>query len=238
MNAETEQNIHHLFNGVQNLLTGKEHFTCVYGSVITQKNRLDSDIDFFVSSEQFESADRISLAGFAVSFHRELGFDIDEEVPYTNKVSIPYAELFSSAKLGGLAIENGRIKVPHVVKNDEFLSSREIRLRLVFNALTVPHQISEQQSAYAYAKIKAEESLFYLAVDLADQRGLDPMKTDNLIASLLNDGQGNEGEMYLGYKLYEPVVQHLEQILKRQMARYTTSSALLVQAVLLSINAM
>lgn len=238
MNAETGKNIGRLYSGVAGVMTGKEHVTCVYGSAVTNQNNHLSDIDFFVSAARFQRKNRANLSQFAADFHQQLGLGIDEEVPYENKIAIPYLELYSSARLHGLQIENGRVKIPQVVKSDEFLSSQKIRLRLVFNALTVPHDVNVALPAFQLAKARAEKSLFLLAADLADQRGLNPTNVNNLMNSLLGDGQGNEGETYLGYKPNEPVLKHLDQILRKELRNYSAIPSILVAEVLYSINTM
>lgn len=232
MNPESRKYINDLYRGVDDYIRARNSFACVYGSAVTGQNTQHSDIDFFVALENKGPAEIAALVKFAEKFHQDRGLGIDEEVPYQNKVCVSFSEMHAAANLQGLALQDNRILVPPVIKTNQFLSSVEVKLRLIFNALTVPHDVSRETAEYISAREKSERSLFLLAVDLAERKGLNVDKVSNLVDVLLADSDGIDGESYLGYKPSEPVIRRLEAILQNQLEQFHLTDSLLIHAVL------
>lgn len=189
----------------------RAHFGCNYGSYATGMQSKESDIDVFFAVEYVKPEDVVDLTRFIVQYHLDRGLKQDEEVPYDNKLVVSYDDVESAVKLYGLETRGGRIHIPPVVKDKKFLSSLAVRYRLIFNALTSPHNfVGRDRKSYEDFRRIAEESLIRLAHELLKPGSeANPV---NLTQALLQGPGMEEGEMFLGYKGNTRTVDHLLSI--------------------------
>ncbi len=136
-----------VFNYTDHAFSDRPHFTCIYGSVPSHMRNINSDLDMFVAAEYFSISEKTNLGRFVAGIHVSENLVIDDEVPYENKLAIPFEDLEDAVMLKGLALEEDTVVIPPIEKTPEFLSSRAVRLRLMFNALTVPHVVSTSDTA-------------------------------------------------------------------------------------------
>lgn len=193
----------------------EKDFLCFYGSSVYSKKE-QSDVDLFVATDGAIATD--ALIDVVKKVHIEHDRQIDEEVPFCNKVRYSFIELMDSVNYGGFDRNGSRITVPAIQKDADFLNSQEVKLRLAFNALTTPHDvIGTNLTEYHFIRERAEEAAALLAIALND----DPVFTvDSLYNSLVVDEDGNEGEMFLGYKVEYDVVQtHLKTSIDNALDR-------------------
>ena len=187
-------------------------FCCIYGSFPAQRETSKSDIDLFVAVSDPTKVDFRSLVDFVLLIHRKRGLEQDEEVPYENKLLVSYADIAAATDLKPF-YANGELFVRPVEKTKAFLSSEEIKQRLLLNALTTPHDcIVGNRLMHMEFRAKAERGLYQLASTLSQLQSPD---VDDLVEVLLRDTAGNEGEWYLGYKDYDTVRAYLKYILSK-----------------------
>ncbi|MFA7301651.1 MAG: nucleotidyltransferase domain-containing protein [Candidatus Shapirobacteria bacterium] len=188
---------------------GDDYFGCIYGSYAVGTNNDKSDVDLFIASSKVDKGKFEKIKNFVIDFHRRNQLSLDEEVPYENKLFVDYKDVKDAAQLGGFDKKNDLIVVPAIQKNIIFLSSRPIRLRLIFNALTTPHIFfGRNEKAYFEYKLIAEKNLCFLSSHLSNC-----VPIDSRLDILLNGPNGVDGEMFLGYKKYPKVIDYLSQIL-------------------------
>ena len=198
------------------LFSDRDHFVCVYGSYASGHYTTKSDIDLFIAAEH-HGQDEFERARDTVrELHRAFGLPLDDEVPYENKLIVSYDDVRGAIALHPFINEDG-YAVPPVEKSEEFLSSRAIRLRLILNALTTPHVcISGNVQLFDSFKGEAEQALVVLAHGLLKKT---PASHSELVMVLIQGTEGENGEMYLGYKKERPaVVRHLEDLITRNLA--------------------
>lgn len=197
-----------LFRGLislsNELFSDRDHFICVYGSYASDHYTPLSDIDVFIATESYNEQEFARARDVVCDLHRQFGLPLDDEVPYENKLVVSYSDLIDAVALRAFTREDARYVIPPIRKDREFLASPEVRLRLIFNALTSPHVcIAGNHEHYRQTKAEAEYALFTLAHGLTAKQGA---STQELLESLLRGPGGEEGELYLGYKRERPTV--------------------------------
>lgn len=191
----------------------RAYFGCAYGSYPSETAQADSDLDVFFAAPDVTPDDIRSFTEFIVKYHIDHALMQDEEVPYDNKLAVSYDDIDKAVQLKGLSEENGRIVVPRVIKEKSFLASLPVRYRLLFNALTSPHEFfGKDFEVYQSFRAIAENQLVRVALDLL---GLyDAVTVESLRESLLRNQQGEEGEMFLGYKRNPKCIEHITRIIR------------------------
>lgn len=194
----------------------RAHFGCNYGSYATGVQHEGSDIDVFFAAEYVMPEDVANLTRFIVQYHLDHGLEQDEEVPYDNKLVVSYDDVESAVKLYGLEMRGGKLHIPPVVKDPEFLGSLAVRYRLIFNALTSPHNfVGKDRKSYEEFRRTAEANLMRLAHELL--RPGSEADSVNLTEALLKGPGMEEGEMFLGYKRNARTVDHLRSTFRNKL---------------------
>jgi predicted nucleotidyltransferase len=191
-------------------LGGRDFFMCVYGSHATGHAQDGSDIDVLIAIPEKDDAILIAFGTFLRALHIEYNLGLDDEVPYHNKIVVTYQDIEDVILLKPFITQSNNYVVRPIEKTEQFLTSDEMRLRLLFNALTTPHMhIAGSYQVYDGFKKQAEKALTELALQLTSKS-----TTSNPIEVLLIGPDGEEGEMYLGYKRdRKEVVEHLVTII-------------------------
>jgi methionyl-tRNA synthetase len=201
----------------------RSFFACIYGSHATGKNNENSDIDVLIATAKYSQEDLTIVKGIILEFHRTHKLHIDNEVPYDNKLLISYKDLNHAANLNGFIKKGDTIIIPQVVKDKKYLESKKVKLRLALNALTSPHiMFGNDEHMYAKIKEKAEKNIAKLSIS---KQKNDTYEVTDLVNALLTGDNGEEGELYLGYKNYPSVVRHLTQFLNKQTKLNKTNNS-------------
>ncbi|MBO6557572.1 MAG: hypothetical protein JJ957_13795 [Pseudomonadales bacterium] len=133
--------------------------------------------------------------------------ELDDEVPLHNKLLVSYQDLNHAVE-----IHSNTKRIDPIVKSEEFLGSPEMRLRLLFNALTTPNYcVGGMCNDYLFYKERAELGL----VTLSDKISGKDTPTTTRVDDLIRSDDGKEGEDYLGYKNLRPVRSYLQYILHK-----------------------
>lgn len=172
-------------------------YVIFYGGSIYKKLS-HSDIDLaIITTEPSRSLSKL-LESFIIDLHRRHNLHIDTEVPYSNKLLYAKADIETALALECFVEQNSTsYKVPRVKKNSEFLSSPEIKARLILNALTTPHEFWGNATTSASDEIRADLAITVLSIGLI---GKPEFSRDELESCLVLSEHGEEGELYLGYK--------------------------------------
>lgn len=201
----------------RNHFKDRPHFVCNYGSYANGTAHDNSDLDLFFATEKVLPYDLKEVTDFIIKYHLDNGLMQDEEVPYANKLVVSYVDLERAVKLEGLDHAHGRIIVPPIIKSEIFLASMEVRYRLLFNALTSPHNVAgPDQISYQKFKEEAEKSLLDLALNL-NVRAKEP-DPESLVRVLLSNPDGEAGEMFLGYKENPKTIEYLRDIFASRLS--------------------
>ena len=190
----------------------RDHFSCVYGSYASKHHTDKSDMDMFIAMEAVEDGDLERTKDFLIDLHVRHGLSLDDEVPYENKLIVSYEDVRNALDLLSFVKVGARYRIPPIEKEEKFLASPEVRWRLILNALTSPHEfIYGNQETYADFKVGAERAIVRLARGLTKD---DTPTPTELLESLFSGVNGEEGEMYLGYKKErDEIVRYLKNII-------------------------
>lgn len=191
----------------------KDYFCCLYGSSAYQNDIL-GDIDIFIAIIDYGADEYERFKKFIIDLHVKNNLEIDNEVPFENKLMVTYLDLEKSFFGAGFKLQGGFFVVPPIKKDKKFLSSDQMRWRLLFNALTSPHIfISGNRQQYLVFKRLAEQNIILLASDLVQSK---IFSNDDLLNVLLSGPRKEEGELYLGYKKLEIIKNYLKHIIENQ----------------------
>jgi len=189
-------------------------FMYVYGSCASKSYNNKSDIDLFIVAREYSKADFKKIYDFIINLHICNNLILDNEVPYKNKLLVSYKDMESAIALKSFIKKGNNYFIPIVEKNETFFSSKEIRWRILLNALTSPHiYLYGNKQKYSEFKNKAEKAILRLANGLMQK---DNSTINDKINILFFGVNNEEGEMYLGYKKErEEVKKYLRKLIIR-----------------------
>lgn len=188
----------------------------IYGSNIFDIN--SSDLDVCIICDNISNDDKEKITKKVIEFHHKYNLKIDQEVPYENKLIFSYQDI-KDAIIDNPFVDRGIISINPIVKTNEFLSSIEMKKRLILNVLTTKHiTINCKKIINEYEK-KAWDVILNTIIENASLNDLSP---ENILKNLYRDVcTGNEGEMFLGYKNNNiKKEKHLVKQIKKALKRY------------------
>lgn len=180
----------------------QQEFICLYGSSVHARENVKSDIDLFLVSDQPDRhlpTHLDAMSDFVRNLHFTHGRELDEEVPYANKLVYSTRDINDGTSLRCFdANTKGQIIVPAVEKTTAFLGSREIKLRLALNALTSPHLIiGNDFRLYRNQRRAAEIAMTLTGISLCDSHRFREL---DILQRLSVNASGETEELHLGYK--------------------------------------
>lgn len=164
-----------------------------YGSNIYDDNSSDLDVCVIVRKNNPQLQEKI--INETLKFHLIHNLRIDDEVPPTNKLVYTIDEIEETLNNPPF-YENGIVVIHDIVKNMKFLSSKEMKQRLLLNILTTDHlTVGESTKDYEIRALRIilDVIINYFKID-------DKSETEILECMYQNKYTGATGEMYLGYK--------------------------------------
>lgn len=173
--------------------SGKVKSIIIYGSNIY--NESCSDLDACLILNEKNAKLQESIIYETLAFHRLHNLKIDEEIPHTNKLIYTISEIEETLKNPPF-LEDGKVVIHDIVKDKSFLSSKEMKQRLLINILTTDHlTIGESTAKY---ELKALKIIIKVIISYYDIK--DVSEDEILECMYTNRYTGASGEMYLGYK--------------------------------------
>lgn len=168
----------------------------IYGSNIFEE--ISSDLDLCIVGENITEQEKREIKEMVIQFHNSNKLKLDDEVPYNNKLFFSYEEIINAIIYNPFIID-GKINIRKIQKDKYFLSSIEMRKRLIINILTTKHiMINCDTSKMQIAKNMAWDLILKVIIEYSSIKTLEP---DVILKNLYYDSKNNvEGEMFLGYK--------------------------------------
>ena len=159
-----------LINFIKNNIKWNKYFVCIYGSYPTNYFSKKSDLDLFFATENYDKFDFQRIKDFIIDLHGKYNLFVDEEVPYENKLIIKYEDIINATNL--LPFKKGQLYViPTIKNNSTFLQSKQVKLRLILNALTTPHIfIHGNNTDYLFYKKQSEVAIINLAKEFLNNK--------------------------------------------------------------------
>ena len=187
---------------LNNLITTKfcQHYLTiiVYGSSCTKITSHDLDI-CIISDSEFNNAEISRLIELIKSFSQEHGFEIDEEIPYINKLLYTTTEVETYFFKNTFITPSGNYDIPDTHKSATFLSSEEMKKRLLLNILTTPHAILSGDRTFV--DLATRKAWFIIIDSIYNFCDCKIKNIDQFICNMCKNWKsGQEGEFFLGYK--------------------------------------
>src|SRR5574344_601412 len=165
----------------------------IYGSNIYNESCSDLDVCLIVNENNPKLQE--SIISETIKFHLENKLKIDEEIPHTNKLIYTIDEIEETLKNPPF-YEKDKVFIHEIVKEKEFLSSKEMKQRLLLNILTTDHlTIGESTTNYEMLSLKiiVKVIINYFKIEKNNENEI-------IECMYRNKYTGASGEMYLGYK--------------------------------------
>jgi L-2,4-diaminobutyrate decarboxylase len=171
------------------------------GSTYKRKSRSDIDILFYLENPD---EDQKKIYTFIKSLHTKYKLAIDDEIPLKNKLIYDNSDMVNAIHLSCFNINSSPDKIiSKILKTKKFLSSYEMKLRLLINAATTPNIVFGNIGLAKTFTTDICNSLTILAILLQEK----PKFTlEDLYDSLTISNANEIGENYLGYKTDYPEV--------------------------------
>lgn len=182
-----------------------------YGSNIYDVR--NSDLDVCLISKELTPEIQQEIISETIKFHINNNLRIDEEVPHTNKLIFTVDEIIETLTNPPFFV-NGEIVIHDIDKNPVFLSSKEMKQRLLLNILTTDHRtIGESTAEY---EIHALKIILFV---IKNYFKIENASIDQILECMYqNKYTGASGEMYLGYKKnYKEKEEYLKQKIKEAL---------------------
>lgn len=165
----------------------------IYGSNIY--NASASDLDVCIIVKDWSESLQTEIINKTLQFHKKFNLKIDEEIPHYNKLIFTEKEIIDTLENPPFYSGN-EVVINDIVKTCEFLSSKEMKQRLLLNILTTDH-LTVGEPTVEYEK-KAFSIMVDVVVRYYNLKG--DSASEILECFYKNRYTGAEGEMYLGYK--------------------------------------
>lgn len=169
----------------------------LYGSTVYGKISSDLDISFVV--RKFKQEEYEKIRDLTIEFQKEHDMCLDEEVPYSSKLVYTDADVEDMLQNTPFEKKNGIYQISPIEKTSEFLSSKEMKYRLLLNILTT-RSMTLQGDAEKMDMYRQKAWDLLVEVILCYNQ-LSEVDIDHFIALLYKDEKSKQdGEMFLGYK--------------------------------------
>ena len=165
----------------------------IYGSNIYDGN--SSDLDVCLITNNLSTKVQKKIIDSTIEFHRKNRLKLDEEVPFDNKLIYSTSDIDEALNYSPF-YKNKKVVINEIKKTKKFLSSTEMKKRLLINILTTDH-ITIGKSTLEY-----EKRAYKIIIDVITKyfNLINPNVNELLDNMYKNKCTGAEGEMFLGYK--------------------------------------
>lgn len=165
----------------------------IYGSNIYDGN--SSDLDVCLITNNLSTKVQKKIIDSTIEFHRKNRLKLDEEVPFDNKLIYSTSNIDEALNYSPF-YKNKKVVINEIKKTKKFLSSTEMKKRLLINILTTDH-ITIGKSTLEY-----EKKAYKIIIDVITKyfNLINPTVNELLDNMYKNKYTGAEGEMFLGYK--------------------------------------
>ena len=205
-------------NEINKNFPNQEPIILLYGSAVEGVESSDLDVCTIVHS--YNKDDEKNMKDITVKFHIDNNMKIDNEVPFENKTIYSFFDIEKMLMKPPFQIYRRKFYIPKIEKNTEFLSSIDIKYRLLLYALTANSVvISGNEHIIENYKKRAWEVLIKVMFSYTANN---PVTISEFVENLCkNPFTGEEGEDFLGYKKeYKNLQEHLLKNTKSFFEKY------------------
>ena len=200
----------YIFLNIPNL--HKDCMIVVYGSSAYGKKSSDLDVVFILKQCNKKLYDLIEK--YTIQFQIDRGMQIDQEVPYINKLVYTFNELQNILDYSVFPFCKGKYNINPILINEEYFKSVEMKNRLMLNILTTYSVlINGNKKEFENYRMLAWKNIIVIVSSYYD---LDVINIEDFTKSLYLDNKTKAyGEDFLGYKESNPKLYlHIKRNLK------------------------
>lgn len=119
---------------VNKIFPDEEPIVLLYGSSVEGVE--NSDLDVCTILHNYNREDEKKIKDITVKFHIDNNMKIDNEVPFESKAIYSYFDIEKMLMKPPFQIFRRKFYIPEIEKSEEFLSSINVKYRLLLYALT------------------------------------------------------------------------------------------------------
>lgn len=183
---------------------GKEFITVLYGSAAD--GTVDSDFDVCTFFHDYTKDDAEKIGKITLDFHKDNNMKIDNEVPFESKTIYSFFDIEKMFLKPPFPIYRNKFYIPQIEKNNDFLASYDVKIRLLLFVLTANSiVISGNERTFNDYRERAWETLIRVVYSYI---GNEYLSVEQFIKNISANPLRNEkGKDYLGYR-EEKKIQH------------------------------
>ena len=170
-----------------------------YGSNIYKDILSDIDVCFILKNGLITQTLIDELTKFTIDFHIRNKLPLDEEISFNNKLVFSDIEVEEMLNSNPFLESDGTYQISSIIKEKDFLESREMKIRLLLNILTSDHIVllGDKNIVERY-----EDIAWKVIIKSVMQAYKINIFNVDVIFELLhkNPLSGDMGDYYLGYK--------------------------------------
>ncbi len=168
----------------------------LYGSSI--RGVANSDFDVCTIMHFYDEQVVKTIKDLTIEFHKSNGLQVDNEVPFDNKIIYSFSDIEKMLSEPPFPKYNGKFILKPMEKNPEYLSTHEVKLRLLLNVLTTYSVVlTGNELIIQHYKDAAWELIIELMYSYMDYK---PLSIEQFVESLCKNPFGVQaGENFLGY---------------------------------------
>ena len=202
---------------VNKIFPDEEPIVLLYGSSVEGVE--NSDLDVCTILHNYNREDEKKIKDITVKFHFDNNMKIDNEVPFESKAIYSYFDIEKMLMKPPFQIFRRKFYIPEIEKSEEFLSSINVKYRLLLYVLTANSiVISGNKKILETYRDRAWDVIIRVMFSYTANRFVTISQfVDNLCK---NPFTGAEGEDFLGYKKeYKNLYEHLLKYTKEHFEK-------------------
>lgn len=196
----------------------ESYFVVVYGSYGYGyvKPKSDLDIVFYCKDEHCSDERRSKITEFVEGLHRKHQMQLDNEIPYEDKILLPYSFLKSACQGDGILTKSAdgqqKWEIPEIEKTREYLTSANLLLRF-FMGVFFNQNFLVSGSVHMYNKCKglATRNLVKAVISINGRTKVNSML---LAKDFCLSPRGTFGDYFLGFSDREPFTSYLLEFIE------------------------
>lgn len=182
----------------------REVTVVLYGSAL--EGNISSDFDVCTFFQNYTKEDAKRIGKITLDFHKDKNMKIDNEVPFETKTIYSFFDIERLFLRPPFPVFRNRFFIPPIEKNKDFLSSDDIKLRLLLFVLTANSiVIGGNELAFNSYRERAWETLIRVVYSYI---GNEFQSVEQFVKNISSNPLGKErGKEFLGYR-EEKEIQH------------------------------
>lgn len=204
MNEEIKKLAEDYVKRINDEFKDREVIVVLYGSCV--EGNISSDFDVCTFFHNYSKEDAKKVSEITIDFHKDHNMKLDNEVPFKSKTIYSFFDIERLFLKPPFPVFRNKFYIPPIEKNEEFLSSDDVKLRLLLFVLTSNSiVIGGNEKIFNSYKERAWQTLIRV---IYSYLGNTYLTVNGFVNSICINPLGSEkGKEFLGYR-EEKEIQH------------------------------